>query len=67
MDGSGVVVRAFLPKAGKVEVQALGGKGPPPFELQRIHQKAGVFEGVTQAAGQIYPYELVVTTGTGRV
>ena len=46
-DGSGVVVRAFLPKAGKVEVHALGEKSPPPFELQRIHQKDGVFEGVT--------------------
>ena len=62
-DGSGLVVRAFLPQAGKVEVHPLGEKGPPSFELQRIHQKDGVFEGVTKATGQIYPYELVVTAG----
>ena len=66
-DGSGVVVRAFLPPAGKVEVHPLGEDGPPPFELQRIHQKDGVFEGVTTAAKQVYPYELVVTVGSGPV
>ena len=66
-DGSGVVVRAFLPPAGKVEVHPLGEDGPPPFELQRIHQKDGVFEGVTTAASQVYPYELVITAGPGPV
>ncbi len=66
-DGSGLVVRAFLPHAGKVEVHPLGEDGPPPFELQRIHQKDGVFEGVTPAANQVYPYELVITDGPGPV
>ena len=66
-DGSGLVVRAFLPHAAKVEVHPLAENGPPPFELQRIHQKDGVFEGVTPAANQVYPYELVVTVGSGSV
>src|SRR5436190_9595299 len=66
-DGSGVVVRAFLPSAGKVEVHPLEKSGPPPFELQRIHQKDGIFEGVTTAATKVYAYELVVTAGPGEI
>ncbi len=64
-DGAGLVVRAFLPRAGKVVVQPLGENGPAPFELQRIHAKEGVFEGVTSAAGKVYPYELMVSAGPG--
>ena len=60
---SGLVVRAFLPQAGKVEVHPREEAGPPPFELQRIHLKAGVIEGITAAASKVYPYQLVVTTG----
>ncbi len=64
-DGSGLVVRAFLPQASKVEVHSLADNGLPPFELHRIHHKEGVFEGVTLGAHQVYAYELAVTAGPG--
>jgi 1,4-alpha-glucan branching enzyme len=64
-DGSGLVVRAFLPHAAKVEVQAVD-KSLPAFELQKINP-AGVFEGTTSVATQVFAYELVVTDGKGQV
>jgi 1,4-alpha-glucan branching enzyme len=64
-DGSGLVARAFLPHAARVEAHPLSEGGPPPFELQRIHEKDGVFEGVTKAASQVYAYELAVTDARG--
>ena len=34
-DGSGLVVRAFLPDAAKVEIQPVHEKDKPKFELKR--------------------------------
>ena len=65
-DKSGLVVRAFLPDAAKVEIQPTHEKTKPKFELQRIHE-AGLFEGVTQSANRVYAYDLVVTNHQGRV
>jgi 1,4-alpha-glucan branching enzyme len=65
-DGSGMVVRAFLPGAAKVEVRPASAKDKSGFELQQIH-KAGVFEGVTNAATSVYAYELVVTNPQGAI
>src|ERR1051326_3094517 len=65
-DGSGLVVRAFLPHAAKVEVVSVPEKDQPGFELQRIHN-GGVFEGVTKSASRVYAYELVVTNHQGQV
>ena len=48
-DGSGLVVRALLPGAARVEIQPAPGKGKPKFEVKRIPQ-TDVFEGVTKAA-----------------
>ena len=45
-DGTGVVVRALVPDAAKVEVQPAREKDMPAFKLTRLH-KAGLFEGVT--------------------
>ena len=61
---SGVVVRALLPDAKKVEVQPVHEKTKPKFELQRIPH-TDVFEGVTQLASSVYAYDLVVTTHGG--
>ena len=42
-DGAGVVVRALVPDADKIEVQPAHEKGKPVFNLTRLHQ-AGLFE-----------------------
>jgi 1,4-alpha-glucan branching enzyme len=65
-DGTGVVVRAFVPGATKVEVKPVREKDRPAFELSRVHD-AGVFEGVTNGAKAVYAYELVITTKDGTV
>ncbi len=52
-NGAGLVVRAFLPDAAKVEIQPVLEKDKPAIQLQRIH-KAGLFEGVTTAANRVY-------------
>jgi hypothetical protein len=59
-DKSGVVVRALLPGAKKVEVQPVHEKTKPKFELARI-PGTDVFEGVTKNANQVYAYDLVIT------
>src|SRR5882672_217842 len=59
-DESGLVVRALLPDAAKVEVQPVHEKNKPKFELKRI-PKTDVFEGVTALANTVYAYDLVIT------
>ena len=63
--GSGLVVRAFLPDAAKVEVQPVHEKDKPRFALKRIHE-SGLFEGTTKSANRVYAYDLVVTNHQGR-
>src|SRR5450631_2714231 len=63
-DHSGLVVRALLPDAKKVEVQPVHEKDKPAFELKRI-PKTDVFEGVTQLANAVYAYDLVITDKAG--
>jgi 1,4-alpha-glucan branching enzyme len=65
-DQSGIVVRALLPKAKKVEIQPVHEKDKPKFELKRI-PNTDVFEGVTKLANQVYAYDLVVTNYQGEV
>ena len=65
-DKSGLVVRALLPDAAKVEVQPTHEKDKPKFELKRI-PKTDVFEGVTQSANRVYAYDLVITNHQGQV
>jgi len=64
-DGSGLVVRALLPDAAKVEIHPVHEKDKPRFELKRI-PNTDVFEGVTKAASKVYAYDLVVTNHQGR-
>src|SRR5208283_1890066 len=65
-DNSGLVVRALLPDAARVEIQPVHEKGKPQFELKRIHE-SGLFEGVTKSANRVYAYDLVVTDSRGTV
>jgi len=64
-DGSGLVVRALLPDAAKIEIQPTHEKDKPAFELKRI-PKTDVFEGTTKSANQVYAYDLVITDHEGR-
>jgi 1,4-alpha-glucan branching enzyme len=64
-DQSGVVVRAFLPNAKKVEIEPVHEKSKPKFELARI-PNTDVFEGVSQKTGQVYAYDLVITDHQGQ-
>lgn len=63
--GSGLVVRAMLPDAVKVEIQPTHEKGKPKFELVRI-PNSDIFEGVTKAAKDVYAYDLVITDRSGK-
>jgi 1,4-alpha-glucan branching enzyme len=65
-DGSGVVVRAFLPNAAQVEIVPTHEKDKPRIPLKRLHE-SGVFEGVSRQAKRVYAYDLVVTDHTGQV
>ena len=63
-DGSGLVVRAFLPDAAKVEIRPTHEKDKPAFALKRIDPR-GIFEGVTRSASEVYAYDLVITNRQG--
>ncbi len=62
---AGVVVRALLPTAKKIEVQPVHEKDRPTFELKRI-PNTDVFEGVTTLANSVYAYDLVITDHQGQ-
>src|SRR5690349_3690005 len=59
-DGSGLVVRALLPYAAKVEAHPVHEKDKPVIKLERI-PNTDVFEGTTKGATRVYAYDLVVT------
>src|SRR5215468_2004878 len=65
-DGKGVVVRALLPDAAKVEVQPVMEKDQPVIPLKRI-PKTDVFEGVAPKATRVYSYDLVITDKDGNL
>src|SRR5581483_5631691 len=65
-DGSGVVVRAFLPNAAKVEIEPTHEKTKPKIALKQL-DKAGLYEGSSTGAKHVYAYDLVVTDYQGRV
>src|SRR3954451_1448859 len=64
-DGSGLVVRAFLPDAAQVDVVPTHEKGKPRIKLERIHA-SGVYEGVAKGESKVYAYDLRVTEHGGR-
>jgi 1,4-alpha-glucan branching enzyme len=59
-DGSGLVVRAFVPGAAGVEIQPVHEKNKPRIKLERVHE-SGLFEGRTAATDKVYAYDLVIT------
>ncbi len=63
-DGSGLVVRAFHPGATKIEVAPVHEKDKPRFKLKEVNE-AGLFEGTTTKAKNVYAYDLIVTYGDG--
>src|SRR6266478_9631716 len=65
-DGSGVVVRALLPQAEKVEIEPVHEKDKPRITLQRSNH-AGIFEGGSNEANRVYAYDLVITDRRGQV
>jgi len=64
--GRGVVVRAFLQDAERVEAVPVHEPGKPRVRLKRIHE-AGLFEGVTSKANRVYAYELEIADSAGNV
>jgi 1,4-alpha-glucan branching enzyme len=64
-DGSGVVVRAFLPNAAQVEIHPTHEKDKPKIQLKQL-DKAGLYEGVAQGTKHVYAYDLVITDYQGK-
>ncbi|MGA3180829.1 MAG: 1,4-alpha-glucan branching protein GlgB [Verrucomicrobiota bacterium] len=65
-DGSAVVVRVFAPNAAKVAIVPVHEKTRPQIKLRRINS-AGLFEGLTTKASEVYAYDVVVTGRDGAV
>ena len=61
----GLVARAQVPDAVKVELVPTHEPKQPRFELKRLGDTC-VFEGVTKAAKTVYAYDLVITDHDGR-
>jgi 1,4-alpha-glucan branching enzyme len=65
-NGSGLVARALLPNASKVEVHPVHEPDKPVIKLKRI-PRTDLFEGTTTQAERVYAYDLVVTDHSGHV
>jgi 1,4-alpha-glucan branching enzyme len=65
-DGSGLVVRALLPNAAKVEVHPTHEKNRPKFQLKQL-DACGLFEAVVKDVKKVYAYDLVITDYQGNV
>jgi 1,4-alpha-glucan branching enzyme len=65
-DGSGVVVRALLPNAARVEVRPVHEKGRPASPLKQL-DASGLYEGASTGAKQVYAYDLIITDYQGGV
>ncbi len=63
-DGSGLVVRAYLHNAAKVEVAPVSEKTRAKFALKQIHE-SGLYEGVVKGSAKVYAYDLVITDHQG--
>ena len=65
-NGSGLVARALLPNASKVEVHPVHEPDKPVIKLKRI-PRTDLFEGTTTHAERVYAYDLVVTDHSGHI
>ena len=64
--GSGVVARALIPGATKVEFHPVHEKNMPVIKLKRI-PNTDLFEGTSKDASRVYAYDVVVTEAGGNV
>lgn len=64
-DGSGLVARALVPDAARVELRPVHETDKPTIKLKRL-PKTDVFEGTTTEANRVYAYELVITDRFGK-
>lgn len=62
--GEGLVGRALVPGAAKVEMHPVHEKNRPVIKLKRI-PNSDVFEGITRGANEVYAYDLVITWQSG--
>src|SRR3954462_1392068 len=58
--GSGVVVRALVPNASKVEIQPVHEKDKPAIKLEHL-PNSDIWEGVAKSVDRVYAYDLVIT------
>jgi 1,4-alpha-glucan branching enzyme len=65
-DGSGVVVRALLPNAAKVEIQPTHEKNKPAIQLKQL-DPSGLYEGTSTGTQAVYAYDLIITDYQGGV
>jgi 1,4-alpha-glucan branching enzyme len=65
-NGTGLVARALLPNAVKVEVHPVHEPDKPVIKLKRI-PRTDLFEGTTTHAERVYAYDLVVTDHSGHI
>ena len=63
-DRKGLVVRAYLPHAARVEAVPVHESGKPTIHLHRIHD-SGLFEGTTDRAHDVFAYDLVTSWPDG--
>lgn len=63
-EGAGVVARAFLPDAERVEAVPVHEKKKPVIHLRKIDE-AGLFEGTSRESRTVYAYDLKVTGKNG--
>src|SRR5882672_8799241 len=64
-DGTGIVARALIPDAQKIELSPTHEKTKPTFELARI-AGTDLFEGVSHKAKAVYAYDLTITAKDGK-
>jgi 1,4-alpha-glucan branching enzyme len=65
-DNSGIVVRAYLPNAAKVEIHPTHEKTKPKITLQSL-DSSGLYEGTSRETKSIFAYDLVITDYQGNV
>src|SRR6476646_4721374 len=65
-EGKGLVARALVPGAAKVELHPVLEKDKPVLTLKRI-PKTDLFEANAPKVQQVYSYDLVITDKSGQV
>jgi 1,4-alpha-glucan branching enzyme len=65
-DGSGLVARVFAPHAKQAAIVPVHEKARPAIKLKKVHP-AGLFEGLTREATEVYAYDIVLTGRDGAI